>query len=52
MVPMDNRWTEIWSELRANAAPPARGILLMLLAIVSFIMLLWVVMAVARMIAG
>lgn len=49
---MQTRWTEIWSELRTSAAAPASGILLTLLAIVSFIMALWVVMAVVRVIAG
>lgn len=49
---MERTWPEIWSELRAAAAPPLRGIGLLLLSIVSFIMALWVVMAIVRVIAG
>lgn len=50
--PMERTWPEIWSELRTAAAPPLRGIGLLLLAIVSFIMALWAVMAIVRVIAG
>ena len=49
---MRTRWVDIWSELRAAAAAPTQGILLMLLSIASFIMALWVVMAVVRVVAG
>ena len=50
--PMERTWPEIWSELRTAAAPPLRGIGLLLLAVVRFIMALWVVMAIVRVIAG
>lgn len=52
MHPMKNRWREIWSEVRTAAAPPLSGIGLMLLSVVCFILSLWVIMAVVRVIAG
>lgn len=52
MHPMRNRWREIWSGARAAAAAPLRGIGLMLLSVVCFILALWVIMVAVRVIAG
>lgn len=49
---MRNAWAKKWAELRTAAVSPASGVALLLLSIASFLVLLAVVMAVTRVVAG